>query len=95
MKKILNYDLPKSYEIDNVLVLEENDDKEYPVWVSIKNADFEECERPENILMEMNRAEENKRMLLLSIDDLRDMANNMLLFADLLEKTTSSNRRVY
>ena len=95
MKKILNYDLPKSYEIDNVLVLEENDDKEYPVFVSIKNADFEECERPEDILGEMNRAEENKRMLLLSIDDLRDMANNMLLFADLLEKTTSSNRRVY
>ena len=95
MKKILNYDLPKMYDYDNVLVLEENDDKEYPVWVSIKNADFEECERPEDILMEMNRAEENKRMLLLSIDDLRDMANNMLLFADLLEKTTSSNRRAY
>ena len=87
MKKILNYDLPDHDEINNVFVMEENDDWLYPVWISIKHHDFEECERPEQVLEVMKKVDRETWRMLLSIDELRDLANNMLAFADLMEKT--------
>lgn len=95
MKKILNYDLPNCPEFNNVLILEEEDQYDYPIILRIANANFEETERPEDVLSEIKRADRDSKMLLLSIDDLRDMAQNMLMFADHIEKTINSCRRTF
>lgn len=93
MKKILSYDLPGNTDFENVLILEEQDDLTYPIWITLRTTDFEACETPEERLEEMKRAEEDAAHMLLSIDDLRNMGKNILDFADLVEKTIHSDRR--